>query len=481
MAQKFQLTPVDHDPFGNLSGRDERARAMSGRIDLSGLSQAQLDKVNKEHSLTQIFLNDLGAVPERFGNYVNHLLSIIPEAASGGYSELYADPETGRVLPINPRLIDAANEVAGVAATGGMAMPRPANSLGVFGGTMAKTANHYQLRRAVEREDAGVSPESIFRDTGWFRGVDDKWRFEIPDSEVKVDLGPMNVRDEAYSAYMEYRADRRDAIRRYVRERFGYKENVDFRDISREHYDAADAYVLELLGEEPPAPKPPEAFLGDVMDHPLLFEAYPGMKNIKLSDNVPMGARGVYRPNDTVGENIGLSAPGFATPERMPNYTSTLLHEIQHGIQSREGFAMGGASTDPQVAQYGEQLVQNIVRRRAEISNKTKMGQTLTEDDLAELLYYDKALPQMKKDYGQTGYHLLAGEAEARNVQTRYMMDLDEKTSPGRLVAGSPYSRRWETPLATSDVPFGMQINRLVPEWAVNEMAAETPKNPNRR
>src|SRR5690606_11900859 len=50
-----------------------------------------------------------------------------------------------------------------------------------FGGRRAKTANedHLALARSLERE--GKDEWAIWHNTGWARGVDGKWRFEIPD------------------------------------------------------------------------------------------------------------------------------------------------------------------------------------------------------------------------------------------------------------------------------------------------------------
>ena len=54
-----------------------------------------------------------------------------------------------------------------------------------FGGTKAETANITQLSRAKEMELNGEKAETIRPKTGWSRGLDNKWKFEIDDSKAK--------------------------------------------------------------------------------------------------------------------------------------------------------------------------------------------------------------------------------------------------------------------------------------------------------
>ena len=51
----------------------------------------------------------------------------------------------------------------------------------IFGGAGAKTAPLGQLDLAKELDANDFSREQIWESTGWFRGVDGEWRFEIPD------------------------------------------------------------------------------------------------------------------------------------------------------------------------------------------------------------------------------------------------------------------------------------------------------------
>ena len=68
-----------------------------------------------------------------------------------------------------------------------------------FAGQKASTANLEQLKNAQEMETLGADMESIRKATGWFKGRDGKWRFEIDDSEMEYrnTAGKIEARDAA--------------------------------------------------------------------------------------------------------------------------------------------------------------------------------------------------------------------------------------------------------------------------------------------
>lgn len=68
-----------------------------------------------------------------------------------------------------------------------------------FAGQKASTANLEQLKNAQEMETLGADMKSIRKATGWFKGRDGKWRFEIDDSgmEYRNTAGEIEARDAA--------------------------------------------------------------------------------------------------------------------------------------------------------------------------------------------------------------------------------------------------------------------------------------------
>ena len=142
-----------------------------------------------------------------------------------------------------------------------------------FAGQNAKSANLQTLREAQEMQKAGADMESIRKATGWHLGMEGKWRFEIDDSGMRL------------------------------------------------RTDAADI--------------PNSATLGELVDAPELFEAYPQLKDVRfVFADLEDGERGYFNSGDNT---IVLSEELRGAPE------DTLVHEIQHAIQDVEGFASGAS------------------------------------------------------------------------------------------------------------------------------------------
>ena len=60
--------------------------------------------------------------------------------------------------------------------------------LNIFAGERAANAPLDKLTRAKEMDMAADAPEDIWKETGWFKGADEQWRWEIPDESAKLSL-----------------------------------------------------------------------------------------------------------------------------------------------------------------------------------------------------------------------------------------------------------------------------------------------------
>jgi len=231
--------------------------------------------------------------------------------------------------------------VQGLAA--GLSAPVPLTKLAMFAGPLARTADLAALRAAQEMAAKGAKAGSIWDKTGWFKAVDGKWKFEIPDQPA------------AYT-------------------RRGLYEDLQ---------------------------------LGDVLDHPKLYEAYPDLRHetLTLKKELPSGAHGDFTPGAGITLRTGHSLAG----ER-----GTLLHEIQHAVQEMEDFARGGNAQT-----FADPLSPLFRHRRPTESPGAATAR-------------------------------LAGEVEARNVVDRSTMS-PEAIRPG----GTGYTR---FPWATEDIPPRNQI-----------------------
>ena len=195
------------------------------------------------------------------------------------------------------------------------------------------------LAVARDMEAQGKEALAIKMATGWERGADGKWRYETEDVKLKKD--------------------------------FWKKKDVT---------------------------------LGDVADLGELAKAYPDLKDIKVVlDTNESEKRGAYNhkkntitlyimdANNTrkiagaISRNIPFTKfiADYMTSSAKKSVDKTLIHEIQHAIQHREGFAKGG-------------------------NMRMRFGES------EERLGYD-------------GYRKLAGEVEARNVSERMGKSIDER------------------------------------------------------
>lgn len=202
--------------------------------------------------------------------------------------------------------------------TGAQESERGAQML--FAGKNAKTADMRTLERAVALEADGTSPESILKETGWFRGMDGKWRFEIDDSA-------MEYRSDGDARLLEESGYRRlqELTDKWARNAEGRGDPLTAEEQS-ESENLADKYYDSVWTEE-------KYELADFLRHSGLFEAYPQLRHTSLVfEKTEPGVNGYYNAGT---DTIVLSDKLRWMPE------STLVHEIQHVIQRAEGFARG--------------------------------------------------------------------------------------------------------------------------------------------
>ena len=178
----------------------------------------------------------------------------------------------------------------------------------LFAGENARTANMKTLNRAQALEASGAAAEDIRRETGWFRGMDGKWRFEIDDSAMRYDRQGVTQNPD-------------------VQRKRQLEEKLLYGQLTQEETNELRALTEATRGI--PGPRT----LGDYIQHGALFEAYPELRDAAVVfEETEPGVNGYYN----AGQNtIVLDSKLRGAPE------STLVHEIQHAVQRAEGFARG--------------------------------------------------------------------------------------------------------------------------------------------
>lgn len=243
-----------------------------------------------------------------------------------------------------------------------------------FAGEKAKNANLADLRTAQEMEKDGADSETIRTKTGWFRGADGKWRWEIDDSG------------------MEYR---RDGDARLLNEP-EYRRLQELTDKWAKSFEKNGTPLS--ASEEAEMTKLQEMYSGRVWDekyllrdflkHDELFKAYPYLNRVNLAfDELGYGEKGYF---DKRSNTIVLSDNLIGTTE------DVLIHEIQHVIQKIEGFS-GGSNP-----KYWNERMENGYSKR------WSSGEEMMPSEL---------------------YRNTAGEIEARDTAARRSLTAEERRS----------------------------------------------------
>lgn len=248
---------------------------------------------------------------------VTHPLAFFPTgdewrerlANAGNTSRL--GQSVGGMLGDLPSLIDP-HLVAGGAAT---AVPA------IFAGMAAKTADLNKLRQAEKLAELGHSADDILDMTGWFKGTDDKWRFEIDDSKSYYE--PPGI-DETF----------------------------------------VNSKGLKHLP------------VNNVLGHDALFKAYPDLANMRAYF-MPRKEGGPIAGYSDKSDFVALS--DHLGPEEG---RKNLLHELQHAIQQREGFARGGRYDNPNYNELAGEVEARNVSSRADMtaSQRSDLAPWKTQD-----------------------------------------------------------------------------------------------------
>ena len=220
-----------------------------------------------------------------------------------------------------------------------------------MGGLKAETADKSALEKAMKLEKDGTDSEKIRKETGWFKGYDGKWRFEIDNSELefKTDIEKNRAaaielaKMKAKSAEIEWKI-----------------VNDTATEAEENEYYSLDEKMVQLRKWQK---------LSDVINHPKLFKAHPQLKDVNVYYEISSLNRGLY---SSKGNVIRLN-PMCPIGEQK----EIIIHEIQHAIQRIEDFANGssleywenlGYSDEEAMAMYyntaGEREARDVSARR---------------------------------------------------------------------------------------------------------------------
>lgn len=271
-----------------------------------------------------------------------------------------------------------------------------------YGGRGAENANLDELDRAKRLLAQGVDKDAVRRDTGWFRGADGQWRFEIDDSGL-IYSKTGNILGYADSARAQHEyaakwlaltsAEMTDAQRGELAEYIKQRDNGEF---SQELYNKLTEYWGTAFEEYAAAKEAMLAMsnasgvtVGDYIKHDELFGQYPHLKDLGLIfEDLGSGEKGYFNGLEIVIDRSLKDAP-----------EKTLLHEIQHAIQRFEGFSKGAS-----VEYWNRQLeAGKNVRTRAQLTEEARIENQLTElrikspDFYADIMQLEEMTPTIPR------------------------------------------------------------------------------------
>ncbi|MBO4914591.1 MAG: hypothetical protein J5449_05230 [Oscillospiraceae bacterium] len=230
----------------------------------------------------------------------------------------------------------------------------------LYVGRNARTADLGKLAQAEQMAEQGADNEAIRQETGWFKGMDGKWRFEIDDSGMKYrhqgDMRQMS--DPEYKEYL----DLWDKI--VARGEATQAEIERFRELDQRYKRAIPEAVYRLNNGE--------ATLQDIISHDELFEAYPELRNVHVQFADINGDRASYNKSKNV---ITIDNSLRDAPE------TSIIHEVQHAIQAIEGFTPGTS------AEYWANKVDvpSMLERQ-----KTELLNSLSKEDANRYYRYEE-------------------------------------------------------------------------------------------
>lgn len=308
----------------------------------------------------------------------------------------------------------------------------PKASLRTFGGTSSdkltggdqwglQTDVDYDLEegllKAQDKAARGIDQRTVWEDTKWFQGKDGRWRFEIDDNKAKFfDTSPDLTAGSSSMRVSDYF------------DPFWYSSGLRSKELTPKEF------WQGLRGQEAVFEGP----LKHILDHPSLYEHYPFLEdmNVKL------------KPSRDAHIDWGKNEIVIGSHNTFEYMKGQLLHEVQHAIQYKEGFSLGGNtgmfSKHPLVKKQVHAWKENKVeldKIKKQLDSLKKDLITTSGADQTQLASAVKRLTSkgrelidkgqnISDDIGRTQYNLyqsLYGEEEARAVAARLNLSAKEK------------------------------------------------------
>ena len=299
------------------------------------------------------------------------------------------------------------------------------------------------LNVAREMEASNKDAKSIRMATGWERGADGKWRYEIADFD-----------DAALRSVLKEDAVRRNRLDKQLREltfrKYELEDEVypdkyfdEFSDEEREEWDKnheKEEGELESLSREIGRLKgliknyniytDLESVVGKDVE---LFNYYPELRSVSVHITEDMDA-------DTGGTYYNAFG-GVIKLNRNALFDKTILiHEVQHAIQHIEGFSTGESSSSSEYNRVAGEVEARNIQRRMSMSDEDRKNKLLA--DTEDVSRKDQII--LRDAFVDRQDSRAAEENNIEAVNARFNEELDafnDNKHHGLLHLGSPMGK----------------------------------------
>ena len=268
-----------------------------------------------------------------------------------------------------------------------------------FAGENADTADKMKLATAKEMLESGVDGETVRRETGWFKGYDGEWRFEIDDSNMEYSRNGFNP------DYLRYK----ELELKFLE---GTISNSEMQELQNTSQDIKEIKLHRL---------------DQFVKHKTLFEAYPELKRVRVSFDTNIKGNGAFYP----------ATFSIKINPKSEDVRKTLLHEIQHAVQYTEGFTGGtdvkGTASYEQYRNTAGEIEARDVANRADMTVEERKN-TRPDIDQEDVVFAESPDKSASIEIAESGRPVVV----VRDDITRYASNDQEliklvKQSIGKL------------------------------------------------
>ena len=333
---------------------------------------------NFTEAQTKTFLQRIKAFIGKFSKWITDQLgfkNITPEQAAAMTTKEALDRITTSMLRGDFGALDIKNGIDMFSIIGRIGAQSQADNGDIYSIEM------YTL--AQELDNINTDSAKIKQLTGWEKGVDGKWRYELDTQNLNVDLSKLN--------------------------KVNTTKDVNFKN------------PVKVLSYE------------ELIDLPEFYAAYPNLKNgevVFYNNDTIYDAYEMFNFDNTIYVNE-TRYNKFTTDESREKIKRDLIHEITHSSQAIEGFAKGGNTAD-----ISSRIRSIILDIREGNTNSYQRGGieeqllnfALSRLNLENLEKLDQSgIDNVAGRLGDAFYMSLAGEVEARAISDRVGLTKEEK------------------------------------------------------